>query len=368
MGLEAREIAARFATEGTLVSAEPFAGGHINDSYLLTFERPDQRPRFLLQRINDTVFPEPVKVMENIERVSDHLTRSLRSRGVKDLDRRLLQLVPARDGRKWIEDDHGVWRMYRYVERTCIHESVATPAQAGQAGRAYGEFQQLMADFPAPRLHETIPDFHNTPLRFDALQRAVDTDANNRAAAVRKEIEAATTRRSLACALLDLHQRGEIPERVVHNDAKMSNVLLDEVSGEALCVVDLDTVMPGLSLYDFGDMVRSMTCTAAEDETDLSKVELQIPLFEALTRGYLETAGDMLTATEREHLVTAGKLITLEQGVRFLTDFLSGDTYYKTSRPNHNLDRCRTQFKLVESIERRQDEMSRTVIGLGGTV
>ena len=250
--------------------------------------------------------------------------------------------------------------------RACTKTS-QTPAQAEQAGRAFGEFQSLLADLPAPRLHETIPDFHNTPLRYAALERAIAADACGRVAAAQPEIEFVGRRRALAPALLDLHRAGEIPERIVHNDAKITNVLLDAATGAGLCVVDLDTVMPGLSLYDFGDMVRTMTSPTAEDETDLSQVEVQLPLFEALARGYLAAAGCFLNAAERAQLVTAGKLITLEQGVRFLTDFLSGDTYYKTQRPDQNLDRCRTQLKLVASLERHEVALTRLVVGPDGT-
>ena len=274
----------------------------------------------------------------------------------------MLTLVPTHAGEPYHRDvDGSYWRLYPFIESTRVHEVVETAEQAREAGRAFGAFQRLLADLPGPRLHETIPDFHNTPLRFEALERAVQADACNRAAAAKAEIEFAARHRVLAGLLLDAHRRREIPERVVHNDAKISNVLFDQTTGEALCVTDLDTVMPGVALYDFGDMVRSMTCAAAEDETDLSKVEVRMPLFEALARGYLETAGAFLTPAERRQLVFAGKLITLEQGVRFLADFLNGDTYYKTQRPDHNLDRCRSQFKLLESIEQHEALMNRFV-------
>jgi Ser/Thr protein kinase RdoA (MazF antagonist) len=238
---------------------------------------------------------------------------------------------------------------------------VETAPQAEQAGRAFGAFQHLLADLPVPPLHETIPDFHNTPLRFEALERAVQADPYNRAAMAKDEINVALSRRWMAGLLLDLHEAGGIPKRVVHNDAKINNVLFDEDTDTALCVVDLDTVMPGLAPHDFGDMVRSMTSLSPEDERDLSKVEVQMPLFEAIARGYLEEAGTLLTPAERAHLVSAGKLITLEQGVRFLTDFLNGDVYYKTQRPGQNLDRCRTQLELVKSIERHEPQMTRFI-------
>jgi aminoglycoside phosphotransferase (APT) family kinase protein len=355
-------VAAAFAVDGTLTGVEPFGAGHINDSFLLAYRGAAGTRRFLLQRINDRVFPQPAMVTQNVHRVTTHIAETLRLQGVPDLDRRVLTIVPTQEGQAWHRDAAGsTWRLYRFIENARVHNAAATPEQARKAARAFGTFQRQLADLGGPRLHETIPDFHNTPLRYDALDHAVQADRFNRAAVAKAEVDFALRCRALAGVLLDLHSSGQIPERVVHNDAKISNVLFDAESGEALCVVDLDTVMPGLSLYDFGDMVRSMTCTAAEDETDLSKVAVQMPLFEALSRGYLEATGDLLTRAEREHLVLAGKLITLEQGVRFLTDFLAGDVYYKTQRPNHNLDRCRTQFQLVESIAQQEDRLFRVV-------
>ncbi|HUU83541.1 MAG TPA: phosphotransferase [Phycisphaerae bacterium] len=351
-------VVGHFALSGELLAVEPCEGGHINESHLLTCRRSGGTVRLLLQRINDAVFSSPSLVMENIERVTAHLAQRLHAQGAADVDRRVLTLVPTDEGRPFHCDDAGsCWRIYRFIEGTHARQIVETPGQAEAAARAFGAFQRLLADFPGPRLHETIPGFHDTPKRFAALERAVETDRLNRAAEASAEIEFAFSRRSMASALLDLQGSGEIPERVVHNDAKVSNVLLDDSSGEALCVTDLDTVMPGTVLYDFGDMVRSMTSGAAEDEPNPSGVALRMPLFEALVRGYLDAAGPFLTAAERRHLVPAGKLITLEQGVRFLTDFLDGDTYYKTNRPGHNLDRCRTQLKLVESIVRREARM-----------
>ncbi|HUU97611.1 MAG TPA: aminoglycoside phosphotransferase family protein [Phycisphaerae bacterium] len=362
MPAEVADIASRFAVTGKLIAADPFTGGHINDSHLLTYRRAGGAVRFLLQRINDAVFPKPALVMDNIQRVTAHIADRLKAQGVADIHRRVLTLVLTREGGAYHRDAvGGHWRLYHFIEGTRVYEAVETPRQAEFAGRAFGAFQCLLADFAGPRLHETIPDFHNTPLRCEALDRAVQTDSYNRVSAARAEIDTADRYRPLAGVLLDLHGAGEIPERIAHNDAKISNVLFDRTTGAALCVTDLDTVMPGLALNDFGDMVRSMTCAAAEDETDLSKVEVQMPLFEALARGYLEAAGEFLTPAEREHLVLAGKLITLEQGVRFLTDFLTGDTYYKTQRPKHNLDRCRTQFRLVESIDRHEALMNRFV-------
>jgi len=362
MGPAVATIAGCFAVDGELASSEPFAGGHIHDSYRLTYRQGAVVVRYLLQRINATVFHNPARVTENIARVTAHIAGRLRAHGEPNIRRRVLTLIPTRAGTACHRDQSGAhWRLFLFIENTCVHEMAASPDEAEQAGRAFGEFQSSLADLPPPRLHETIPNFHNTPLRFEALERAIAADTGGRVAAARPEIDAALGRRALASVLLDLQRGGEIPERVVHNDAKLTNVLLDAATGQALCVVDLDTVMSGLSLYDFGDMVRTMTSPTAEDETDLSKVEVQPQLFAALARGYLATAGALVNAVERAHLVTAGKLIMLEQGVRFLTDYLSGDTYYKTQRPNQNLDRCRTQFKLVASLEQQEAVLRRLV-------
>jgi aminoglycoside phosphotransferase (APT) family kinase protein len=234
---------------------------------------------------------------------------------------------------------------------------VETPGEAFEAAKAFGEFQRSLASLPPPRLHETIANFHNTPLRFAALEAAVSADKSGRVRGALPEIRFALDRGEQADALL----RAGLPERTVHNDAKLNNVLLDDATDKALCVVDLDTVMPGLALSDFGDLMRTATTRSHEDERDLNKVEMQFPLFEALARGYLAAASSFLTREEKRHLVAAGKIITLEQGVRFLADYLAGDRYYKIHREAQNLDRCRTQFRMLESIDRQQDEMERLV-------
>jgi hypothetical protein len=353
-------VARSFAVEGELAASEPFVGGHIHDSYRLTWHTERGSARYLLQRVNTTVFRDPTSLMANIARVTAHIRARLEAGNEPDIDRRGLKFMPARHGAFLYRDAAGAyWRLCRFIEHARGYETVRSLKHVEQAARAFGEFQHLLADLPPPRLHETIPEFHNTALRFAALDRAMAADVCGRVVQARPEIDAALARRGLASLLLDLHRAGEIPERIVHNDAKLNNVLLDVASDQALCVVDLDTVMPGLSLYDFGDMVRTMTSPAAEDERDLSQVEAQPALFGALARGYLDTAGVFLNPVERGHLVTAGKLITLEQAVRFLTDYLAGDTYYKTQRLAHNLDRCRTQLKLVASLERQEAVLQR---------
>jgi hypothetical protein len=344
-------IASRFAITGTIGEIAPLPGGHIHDSCCLTCLDGAVTSRYLLQRVNTNIFPEPLLVMENIRRVTAHLRRRLLCRRLPDIERRVLTLIPTRQGESALRDESGsFWRLYAFIEHAVTHETVPSPRHAYEAGRAFGFFQEMLSDWSDAPLHSTIPNFHDTPLRLDAMMQAVAADACGRVAVARPEIDRLVQHRSLAAILEDLARSGEIPERIVHNDAKISNVLFDAATEEALCVVDLDTVMPGLSLHDFGDLVRSMTSPTAEDEQDLSKVGVQLDLFEALTRGYLSAAGPFLSDTERRHLVAAAKVITWEQAVRFLTDFLRGDPYYKTSRPMHNLDRCRTQLRLVESL------------------
>jgi hypothetical protein len=350
------EVARHFEIPGEFASAAPYGSGHINDSYCVAFRTAGKTARYIVQRINHNIFKNPVAVMENIQRVTSHLGEQVN--GEPDRDRRVLTLITARDGRAWHADPEGnYWRAYKFIENAGSYDAVSSPEQALQAARAFGQFQQMLANLPAPRLLDTIPDFHNTPRRFAALERAIEADVAHRAAFAKPEIAFALAHKSITGVLLD----ADLPERVTHNDTKFNNVLLDDSTGEGICVIDLDTVMPGLAAYDFGDMVRTTTSPALEDEQDLSRVSMQFPMFEALVRGYLETAGGFLTETEKQHLAFSGKLITFEIGVRFLTDYLAGDTYFKVHREGHNLDRCRTQFKLVESIEQQEEAMHRLV-------
>ncbi len=353
---DVRAVAAQFELPGQFISAMPYGSGHINDTYCAIFEQGGSRARYILQRINHLIFKNPAALMENIQRVTSHIGK--KCAGMADADRRALTLVPARGGISFYHDaDGNFWRVYLFIERAQTFDAVENPGQAFQAASSFGAFQKHLADLPAPRLHDTIPDFHHTPKRFAAFEKAVESDAVNRASLAKSEIEFALANKSMASLLLD----AQLPERVTHNDTKLNNVMLDNASGEGICVIDLDTVMPGLALYDFGDMVRTTTSPTKEDERDLSKVGMQFPMFEALARGYLSTAAGFLTSAEKALLPVAGKVITFEIGLRFLTDFLSGDTYFKVHREGHNLDRCRTQFKLVESIGQQSDAMNRLV-------
>jgi aminoglycoside phosphotransferase (APT) family kinase protein len=356
-----RTAAAQFQFRGEAEAFVPYGNGHINDTYLVTCNGACAPMRYILQRINSQVFHSPAVVMQNIERVTAHLAAQLAHE--PDRARRALTLVPARDASNWYVDADGeTWRAYPFIENARSYETATSVEQAFQAAEAFGRFQQQLASLPAPRLHETIPDFHHTPRRFAALERAIAADVKGRAKLAQPEIDFALAHESITGVLLE----ADLPERITHNDTKFNNVLLDDATGESLCVVDLDTVMPGLALYDFGDMVRTTTSPAAEDEQDLSKVTMQFPLFEALVRGYLSAAGGFLSENEKKFLAFSGKLITFEIGIRFLADYLVGDTYFKIHREGHNLDRCRTQFKLVESIELQEEKMNRLVESIAG--
>ena len=330
------DVVARFAIDAPVVAVEPFSGpaGHINASYVVTTPRGG---RFFLQRLNRHVFPDLDALMENVARVTRHVGGPLR-------------LVPTREGLAWARDDQGdVWRLYGFIEGA-VARTMASAADAERAARAFGAFQRALADLPGPRLHETIPHFHDTPRRLESFECAVQRDSAGRAAEARKEIAQVQGRRELAAVLVKAAASGTVPERIVHNDAKLANVLFDAASGEALCVVDLDTVMPGLALFDFGDLVRSMATRAAEDERDTSRVRLEPELFESIARGYVAATRELLTPAERELLVPAAQVIVFEQAVRFLIDHLEGDRYYRIARPGHNLDRGRTQLALLDAL------------------
>jgi Ser/Thr protein kinase RdoA (MazF antagonist) len=359
---EALHVASVFDFGGKVLSAAPYGSGHINDTFLTLVEIAGRQRRFILQRINHQVFKQPDLLMENVARVCAHAHAKLSAAGTTDAHRRALRLIPTHQGKAWHIDPSGNrWRCYDFIEGATGHDVVRSPAQAEAAAKAFGAFQSLLADLPGARLHETIPDFHHTPSRFARFKAALAKDSHGRAAAAGPEIAFALARAGEVSVVVDALREGSLPERVTHNDTKLNNVLLDDVTQEGVCVIDLDTVMPGSALYDFGDLVRTSTSPAAEDETDLSLVRMQLPMFAALVRGYLASARGFLTPREKELLPFAGKLITFEIGLRFLTDWLEGDTYFKIKRPTHNLDRCRTQFKLVASIEEQLPAMREIV-------
>lgn len=346
-----RAISNMFQMRANLVEVRAFGTGHINDTYCAVYNQAGLLVRYIHQRINTNVFKDPVAVMDNVARVTGHALGRVIADSHPEAHRRTLTCIPARDGKPYVADaDGNYWRTYPFIEGARGYDEIESDAQAFQAARAFGEFQKLTADLPGGRLHETIPDFHNTPKRLQALENALAENIANRAADVAAELEFAQARAGDCRKVLDLITAGEIPERVTHNDTKLNNVLLDETSAEAVCVIDLDTTMPGCALYDFGDLVRTAVPTTREDDPDVAKIGVRLDRYEALVRGYLSSA-TFLNSTERDHLAFSGKLLTLECGIRFLTDHLNGDTYFKTSRPNHNLDRCRNQFAFVRALE-----------------
>lgn len=359
-----QQISRQFQIYGEILHAETCKIGHINETYSATYDQGGTRVRYIHQKINQNVFKNPAAVMKNVTRVTTHVRKKLEAQKTNHITRRCLTIVPTRKGESFYRSGDGFWRTFVFVEGVQTFEAVQSQQQAFEAGKAFGFFQNQLVDLPGERLHETIPDFHNTRKRFGALLKAIENDHVNRAQEARVEIEFALRHESLVDVILNAMAKKKIPERVTHNDTKFNNVMLDVVSGEAMCVVDLDTVMPGCALYDFGDMVRTTTSPTLEDERDLSKVKMQMPMFKKLAQGYFSTAGEFLTRHEKSLVAFSGKLITFELGMRFLTDYLSGDTYFRIHRPGHNLDRCRTQFKLVESIEQQEKAMQKFVDGL----
>lgn len=351
--IEMQEQAMKFCLKGKPIYCGRYGNGHINETYLLVDEKARQ---YILQKVNSNVFKKPQLLMKNIAMVTEHLRKGAKSH------REVLTLVPTTDGESWYTDDEGeVFRLYNFISDSLCLEKAESEKDFYESAVAFGCFQRLLADFPADSLTETIPDFHNTKSRYAALKEAIAADSRGRVKEVKAEIEFALAREQFAGTLMELLQKGELPLCVTHNDTKLNNVLFDRFTRKGLCVIDLDTVMPGLALNDFGDSIRFGASSAAEDERNLAKVEFLLPLYSAYVDGFLGACGENLTSCEREHLPHGAKMMTLECGVRFLTDYLMGDTYFKIHREGHNLDRCRTQFKLVQCMERDWDEMRRIV-------
>lgn len=355
------EAIAHFDLEGKLVDQQPYGNGHINDTFLLTYETSNGDRKYILQRMNHAIFKKPQQLMENVVNVTEYLRRVIKEQG-GDPDRETLNVIKTQNGENYYEDSsHNYWRVFLYIERTMCLEQVESAKDFYDSAVAFGNFQRMLADYPAEELHETIPNFHNTPSRFRDFQRAVQEDKLGRAALAKEEIAFALEREKDTPVLLDLLAEGKLPLRVTHNDTKLNNILFDADTKKALCIIDLDTVMPGLSHYDFGDSIRFGASTGAEDEKDLSKIELDLSLFETFTKGFLEGCGGSLTEKEIEMLPMGAKLMTYECGIRFLADFLEGDVYFKIHRKEHNLDRARTQFKLIADMEEKWDRMTAIV-------
>lgn len=347
-----------FNIEGIVTDYKAHGGGYINDTYLVTCEKNDgSQIRYILQRINHNIFKDPVSLMENFAMVCDYLKDIVSAAG-GDPARETLTIVPAKDGAKLVTVDGNYYRMLLFIEDTVCHEVSKGAEDFYKCAKAFGNFQYMLKDFPAEKLTETIPNFHNTPKRFETFLKAVEENKSGRAHLVQEEIQFILDRKAVTDSLIDLLNAGEIPLKVTHNDTKLSNILMDANTDDSLCVIDLDTIMPGLAAYDFGDSIRAGACYSKEDEKDLSKVFVVLELFEAYAKGFIEGCKDGLSKKEIETLPLGAKVITLEQGIRFLTDYLDGDLYYKTQYAEHNLDRTRTQLKLVADMESKWDEMN----------
>ncbi len=348
-------IIQQFQLYGDLQSAKSWGGGHINDTYLLLFNQAGIEVKYILQKLNQTVFTNPEAVTNNISLVCNHLANKWRLTGVKDTSRRYLGLIPTLDGHAaFIDEDQEYWRVFLYIEKSIAFDVVQKPEQAFQAARAFARFQLGLEGLCVEEVSDTIPNFHHLGKRFDSFKKALEVDIQNRKTGVQPEIDFVLVRESLSRRIQSAIELGEIPMRIVHNDTKLSNVLLDADTGEGLCVIDLDTLMPGTLLYDFGDMVRTFSSPVSEDEADVTKVQLQMDIIEALCQGYLSEIKALLVPQERKMLLTGAFHMTFIMGIRFLTDYLQGDVYYKTKYPAHNLVRARNQFALLKSLEEQQ--------------
>lgn len=350
-----------FRIYGDYVDANLYGSGHINDTYLLEVQQSGRPVKYIVQRLNNVAFPDPLGLMDNVKRITEHLQKKLRAAGDPDASRKAMTVILTNDDKACYVENGNYWRCYLFVENAIGHDIILNDDQAFEAAKAFGDFQKLLVDLPGERLVETIPNFHNTPKRFEKFEQVLAEDKFDRAKDVQPQIDFIMARKDDAYKLLDLNAKGLIPERITHNDTKLNNVLLDVETEKATCVIDLDTSMPGLALYDFGDMIRTSTSPAAEDELDLSKVQVQMNMFEALVKGYLSTAAEFLTPTELDNLAFSGKLLTLECSIRFLTDYLEGDIYFRIHHEGHNVERCKTQHALVERIEEKLEEMDKIV-------
>lgn len=337
---------------------KPFGEGHINETYAV-YMPTDKGEEFayILQRVNNNVFKDPAGVMENIFGVTEYLRNVVREEG-GDPDRETLSCIKTKNGCTYFEDSEGQpWRSYHYIQNSVCYQLVENPEQFYQSGASFGHFLKQLGSYPAASLKETIPNFHNTVNRFENFQIALKRDIKNRAVTCKPEIQFVLERKEDCKVLVEQQENGTLPIRVTHNDTKLNNILFDADTGKGLCIIDLDTIMPGLAANDFGDSIRFGAATAEEDEKDLSKMHFDISLYELYTKGYLEETRDVLTPEEAVSLAWGARLMTLECGMRFLTDYLQGDTYFKTAYPEHNLVRARTQFRLVDEMEQQFDKM-----------
>lgn len=353
--MEKKDILSQFQVDGEIASIEPYGSGHINHTYLATMAGGK---RYILQGINTTIFKDTDQLMENIVNVTSYLRDEIIRTG-GDPERETLTIIKTKDGKSYYTaaDDGSKWRVYDFIEGAQTFDAVESNEDFYQSAVAFGRFQAMLSNFAADTLHETIPNFHNTAKRYQDFEKAVEEDVKGRAAEVADEIAFVRARSKEVSELHDMLAKGELPLRVTHNDTKLNNIMIDSKTHKAVCVIDLDTVMPGLSAHDFGDAIRFGANTAAEDEPDVSKVSLSLELFDIYVKGFLEGCGGRLTENEIKVLPMGAKMMTLECGMRFLADYLEGDVYFKISREKHNLDRCRTQFALVADMEKKWQQM-----------
>lgn len=355
-----KKIFSAFTAEGTYSEGSLLGSGHIHDTfYIKTSEA--EKDNFVLQRINNKVFRNVPELQDNIERVTRHICAKLKNIPGADTKRESLNLIPSQDGRSWYEDNYGnFWRLFIYITNHRSYDIVDSPEKAFEGGKAIGRFQALLSDLPGKPLYETIPNFHNIIWRLGNLENAIKADKVLRVRESEVEIDFVRKRAEIMKTILKLGTEGRIPLRITHNDTKFNNILLDN-NNKALCIIDLDTVMPGYVHYDFGDAIRTAANEAAEDETDLQKVRMNQSLYRAYAEGYLSEAGETLNETEKEFLAFAPQLITYTMAVRFLTDFLEGDVYYKIHNEQHNLQRTKAQLKLIESMEEQYSDMQEII-------
>ena len=355
------EVLSAYLLPGPVLHVVPFGQGHINDTFCVTCQSPEGAEiRYILQGLSQAAFPHPDQLMENFVNITAYLREKILASGGDPL-RETLSLIKTKDGNHSCTDHSGkVWRLTNFIEGTdCLQ--TATPALFEASARTFGRFLYMLREYPAATLHESIVNFHHTEDRYAKFEAALASDRLNRAKNIPWEIQFVTDRKTDCSVALDALRNGTLPLRVTHNDTKLNNILIDQATGEGICVIDLDTIMPGLSIYDFGDSIRFGANHCAEDERDLSKVSFDVDLFEVYTRGFIQGTQGCLTPAELEYLPWGARLMTLECGIRFLTDYLEGDHYFRTEYPDHNLDRCRTQFKLVKDMEEQFDAMAAIV-------
>lgn len=359
------KTARQFRIYGDFIGADSFGNGHINDTFVSRFNQAGTIVRYAHQKINHRVFSRPDEVMENISRVTRHIAWKNKKEGVPDWSRRSLTVVPAVDGKPWARDSDGSWwRTYLFIENSFTRDTASSPEEARFLGECVGLFQKQLADLPPPRLFETIPDFHDMEKRYLSFRVALNKDALGRVKNAKNEIEFLLNNEKRGSILIDALREGCVPERICHNDTKINNILIDEKSQNALCMVDLDTVMPGTILFDLGDAIRAACNKAAEDEKDLSKVGFDTSFFASLLEGYFSRASAFLIPREIELMAESGRNITQIMATRFLTDYLDGDKYYRILKPEHNLDRCRTQIALIQAMDREWETTLKIVKSL----